>query len=93
MLPSDRFQDFDVIYVVLSDGIAFWADPGWIKVASASCMILQLPDDMVDPPPRAGITYAYLMQFADGNRIDLSLYPVDQAQRLGGRQPQRAAAG
>ena len=68
--PRDRFQDFDIIYLV-SDVAAVKADPSWIDCFGER-MILQLPDDMVDPPPEPGFHYAYLMQFADGNRIDLS---------------------
>ena len=47
--PKDFFQDYDVIYVV-TEKESFWADPGWIKVFG-ELMILQLPDDMSDPPP------------------------------------------
>ena len=45
-------------------------------------MILQLPDDMSDPPPEGKDSYGYLMQFADGNRIDLSLFPVNKLDQL-----------
>jgi aminoglycoside 6-adenylyltransferase len=79
--PHDRFQDFDIIYLV-TDVAAFKADPTWIDCFGER-MILQLPDDMVDPPPEPGFHYAYLMQFADGNRIDLSLYPLDRLSEMG----------
>jgi aminoglycoside 6-adenylyltransferase len=45
-------------------------------------MILQTPDVMLDPPPRSGNSFAYLMQFADGNRIDLTLFPAAQLNEL-----------
>ena len=45
-------------------------------------MILQLPDEMSDPPPEGKDYYGYLMQFADGNRIDLSLFPVSKLDKL-----------
>ena len=70
----DRFQDFDVVYLV-SDVQSFKKDPTWIDVFGER-MILQLPDDMEGEPIRTG--YAYLMQFMDGNRIDLGLEPVDE---------------
>ena len=44
-------------------------------------------------PPRSGGSYAYLMQFADGNRIDLTLFPIAQAQTSFKRQPDPSAAG
>ena len=78
--PKDIFQDYDVIYVV-TEKESFLADPNWIRVFG-ELMILQLPDEMVDPPGEGMDHYAYLMQFVDGNRIDLSLYPVDKLDQL-----------
>jgi aminoglycoside 6-adenylyltransferase len=78
----DFFQDYDVRYIV-TDKASFLADPDWIKVFG-ELMILQLPDEMSDPPPDPEDCdfYAYLMQFADGNRIDLSLFPVSRVAQL-----------
>jgi aminoglycoside 6-adenylyltransferase len=45
-------------------------------------MILQTPDDMGDPPPEKDGWYSYLMQFMDGNRIDLSFHPLDSVSRI-----------
>jgi aminoglycoside 6-adenylyltransferase len=45
-------------------------------------MILQLPDEMGDPEPSDDESYAYLMQFADGNRIDLGLFPLARVEAL-----------
>jgi aminoglycoside 6-adenylyltransferase len=79
--PKDFFQDYDVVYLV-TEKESFLADPGWIEVFG-DLMILQLPDEMSDPPPEGrGLYYGYLMQFADGNRIDLSLFPVDKVDQL-----------
>lgn len=74
--PRDIFQDFDVVYLVT--GIAsFKEDPSWIDRFGRR-MILQLPDEMLDPPADEHPGFTYLMQFADGNRIDLRLFPVAQ---------------
>jgi aminoglycoside 6-adenylyltransferase len=78
--PKDFFQDYDVVYLV-TEKESFMADPGWIKVFG-ELMILQLPDEMSDPPPEGKDHYAYLMQFTDGNRIDLSLYPLHKLDKL-----------
>lgn len=80
--PKDFFQDYDVIYVV-TEKESYLADPTWIKLFG-ELMILQLPDDMSDPPPEGKDSYAYLMQFSDGNRIDLTLLPID---KLDGLEP------
>jgi len=78
--PKDFFQDYDVVYVV-TEKESFLADPGWIKIFG-ELMILQLPDEMSDPLPEGKDSYGYLMQFTDGNRIDLSLFPVNQLDHL-----------
>jgi aminoglycoside 6-adenylyltransferase len=79
-VPKDCFQDYDVIYVV-TEKESFLADSSWIKIFG-ELMILQLPDDMSDSPPEGKDSYCYLMQFADGNRIDLTLIPVDKLDKL-----------
>ena len=74
--PRDLFQDFDIVYLV-TEAASFHHDFNWIK-RFGEIMILQLPDDMGDPPRSPNEGFAYLMQFMDGNRIDLSIWPKDQ---------------
>lgn len=78
--PRDFFQDYDIVYII-TDVRSFTRDHAWIAVFG-ELMILQLPDEMDDPPPGDGTSFAYLMQFADGNRIDLTLFPVDRLDAL-----------
>jgi aminoglycoside 6-adenylyltransferase len=75
--PRDPFQDFDVVYLV-TDVAPFRHNFDWIA-RFGELMILQMPEDMQDPPPRGNDGFVYLMQFADGNRIDLGLFPVARA--------------
>src|ERR1700752_44158 len=70
----DIFQDFDIVYLV-TDVSAFTNDCTWIN-RFGERMILQMPDAMEDAPRRNDGRFAYLMQFTDGNRIDLTLFPV-----------------
>ena len=72
--PHDFFQDFDIVYFV-TDAEPYTRNLEWIK-RFGEMMILQLPVDMADPPPVDADGYCYLMQFMDGNRIDLSIYPI-----------------
>ena len=72
--PRDPFQDFDIVYVV-TEIASFRADPSWIDCFGER-MILQIPDDMEGEAADRDKSYAYLMQFADGNRIDLTLFAV-----------------
>jgi aminoglycoside 6-adenylyltransferase len=79
---TDIFQDYDIVYVV-TDILSFKKDPAWIDPFGEQ-IIMQLPDDMEDPPPDDGDSYGYLMQFADGNRIDLTLFPITKTDELRG---------
>ena len=74
-LKKDPFQDFDVVYLVRDvkpctrnqEIVRYFGD----------IMILQTPEDMIEPPPENDGHYTYLMQFVDGTRIDLSFYSLD----------------
>jgi len=72
--PRDPFQDFDIVYIV-TDVASFKDNTNWIK-RFGEIMILQMPEDMQDPPPSHDGAFSYLMQFTDGNRIDLWIYPL-----------------
>jgi aminoglycoside 6-adenylyltransferase len=72
--PRDRFQDFDIVYIV-TDVAPFRYNYEWIK-RFGEIMIMQMPEDMQDPPPSRDGGFTYLMQFTDGNRIDLGIYPL-----------------
>ncbi|MBN1667713.1 MAG: aminoglycoside 6-adenylyltransferase [Anaerolineales bacterium] len=76
----DIFQDFDVVFVV-PETDSFKQDLNWID-RFGELMILQLPEEMQDPPPAEDGCQVYLMQFMDGNRIDLTLFPLARLDRL-----------
>jgi len=78
--PKDPFQDYDIACYV-NNVDAFRGDVN-IPRYFGELMILQLPDDMGDPVPEANGTYAYLMQFMDGNRIDLSFHPLERVDMI-----------
>ncbi|CAN7179814.1 aminoglycoside 6-adenylyltransferase [Paenibacillus sp. LjRoot153] len=80
-VPRDDFQDYDIVYFVQETG-SFRSDPGWIN-RFGERLIMQMPDDnefypIAEPTERL----VYLMQFQDGNRIDLTLIPLAQRQQL-----------
>jgi aminoglycoside 6-adenylyltransferase len=72
--PRDRFQDFDVVYFV-TDVAPFRCNHEWIR-RFGEIMIMQMPEEMQDPPPSLDGSFGYLMQFSDGNRIDLGIDPL-----------------
>jgi aminoglycoside 6-adenylyltransferase len=76
----DIFQDFDIVYLV-TDVNPFRDDRTWIN-RFGEIMILQMPEAMADPPPSNDGRFAYLMQFTDGNRIDLTLLPIAKLHEL-----------
>ncbi|RLC98324.1 MAG: aminoglycoside adenylyltransferase [Chloroflexota bacterium] len=69
--PRDTFQDYDIVYMV-SDPAPFHKNLEWIK-KFGELMILQMPEGMHARPPQKDDSFVYLMQFMDGNRIDLNI--------------------
>jgi aminoglycoside 6-adenylyltransferase len=66
---KDVFQDFDIVYLV-TEMDSFKADQDWVD-RFGERMVMQLPDDFAPLPPPD--QYAYLIQFVDGHRLDLTL--------------------
>jgi len=75
-VKRDIFQDFDIVYLVKE--VEPYKRNERVVNYFGDIMILQTPEDMQDPPPENSGHYAYLMQFMDGNRIDLSFYSSDR---------------
>ncbi|MGF7088854.1 aminoglycoside 6-adenylyltransferase [Kroppenstedtia sanguinis] len=74
--PKDLFQDFDIVFLV-TDMNSLIEDPDWIN-CFGSRIIMQTPEDMELFPPDLDGNFSYLMLFADGNRIDLTLCPIEK---------------
>jgi len=71
---KDPFQDFDIACYV-SDVMTYRGNMD-IPPFFGNLIIMQTPEDMGDPEPDNDGTYGFLMQFTDGNRIDLSFHPL-----------------
>src|SRR5699024_7058430 len=70
----DQFRDYDIVYLV-TDVAPF--KEGDISPAFGEVLVMQRTDEnqlFHEHFPRLAI---YLMQFADGNRIDLTIAPVE----------------
>lgn len=77
-VPKDIFQDYDIVYVV-TETETFIRDKSWLKVFG-DLVVMQEPDVNVlyeSEPTDWKTHYAYLMQFMDGNRIDLTLQTME----------------
>jgi aminoglycoside 6-adenylyltransferase len=77
--PKDPFQDYDIVYLVRA--VETYRRNREVIEAFGEMLILQTPEDMGDPPPENDGGYGYLMQFMDGNRIDLGFYPLEATQK------------
>lgn len=76
---SDPFQDYDIVYYV-EDMDSFLEDHSWIDYFGTRIM-MQMPDQMPLFPSDPRESFSYLMLFTDGNRIDLTLTPVQLAKK------------
>ncbi|PEY34556.1 aminoglycoside adenylyltransferase [Bacillus cereus] len=79
-VKKDCFQDYDIVYV-MKDIQSFTSDHSWIN-RFGEIMIVQMPEEGTLVPPEEDGRFPYLMQFIDGNRIDLTLVPVELANEL-----------
>ncbi len=72
----DKYCDFDIVYIV-TDIREFTKDPSWINTFG-EILIVQCPADWYSHPYdySSHENYNYLIQFTDGNRIDLTLIEV-----------------
>ena len=77
-IPYDKLQDFDIVFIV-SDYEGFISDHNWTNLFGEK-LIHQLPDEMTfgkESNKNETIGFHYLMLFKDGNRIDLTLFPIE----------------
>lgn len=77
--PKDVFQDYDIVYVV-KETKSFREDRTWID-RFGQRLFMQYPDEGIWASDRIDESYAWLMQFADGSRMDLTVKTVETACR------------
>ncbi|PEN48325.1 aminoglycoside adenylyltransferase [Bacillus toyonensis] len=82
-VKKDCFQDYDIMYVV-NDIQSFISNHNWIH-RFGEIMIVQMPEEMSLIPADEDGKFPYLMQFMDGNRIDLTLVPVELIKKFVGK--------
>lgn len=72
--PKDIFQDFDIVYVV-AETLSFQQDKTWID-RFGKRLFMQYPDEGLSPSDKNS-SYGWLIQFADGNRLDLHVKTLE----------------
>lgn len=76
-VPKDIFQDYDIVYVV-TDTAPFIREKEWID-RFGERLFMQYPDENTDFPNDKENFYGWLIQFADGNRLDLHVESIPHA--------------
>lgn len=79
-VPKDIFQDYDIVYVV-SETKPFYEDELWID-CFGSRLYMQMPekmDSLRGYKHNFDETYGWLIQFEDGNRLDLHVESISFA--------------
>jgi aminoglycoside 6-adenylyltransferase len=77
--PKDVYQDYDIVYVV-DELETFTADNNWIDVFGERLM-LQMPEANRNPSGKGH--FNWMMLFTDGNRLDLTLNPIQKLELIG----------
>ena len=74
---SDRLSDYDVI-LALRDVQPYFSDRGWLEAFGQVLVLYRDPLNMENGYPSAG----YVVQFADGLKIDFSLWALEILQKI-----------
>jgi len=77
-IAPDRFQDYDISYFV-TDLDSFKTNDLWLS-AFGNRIMTQKPEAMELFPPELGDRFSYLILFDDGNKLDLTLIPLNETQ-------------
>lgn len=77
-IPPDTFQDYDMSYFV-TDINSFKKNEQWLQIFGNRVM-MQKPEDMELFPSELGNWYSYLILFEDGNKLDLTLIPINEVE-------------
>ncbi|QIW82240.1 aminoglycoside 6-adenylyltransferase AadK [Bacillus tequilensis] len=77
-IPPDPFQDYDISYFV-TDMESFKENDRWLESFGTRIM-MQKPEEMELFPPELGNWFSYIILFEDGNKLDLTLIPIHEAE-------------
>lgn len=75
-ISPDSFQDYDISYFV-TDIHSFKKNDHWLDIFGKRAM-MQKPEDMELFPSELGNWFSYIILFEDGNKLDLTLIPIQE---------------
>lgn len=76
-IEKDNLQDYDITYIVTNMD-TFTQNDRWLDIFGKR-IFMQKPEAMTLYEPQLGNWYSYLMLLEDGNRIDLKIVPIEEA--------------
>ncbi len=76
-VKPDSFQDYDIVCFT-ADPMIYVKDQSWIEKLGSPLIIQQNDVEVEDT-----IYPIFLMQFSDGNRIDMQFFPVSKIDKTG----------
>ncbi len=74
-IPKDLFQDYDIVYVV-TETASFREDRHWID-RFGERLYMQYPEEGPYESADLNECYGWLIQLADGNRLDLHVFTME----------------
>ncbi|EPY09236.1 aminoglycoside 6-adenylyltransferase [Paenibacillus alvei TS-15] len=77
-ITPDAYQDYDISYFVTNLD-SFKANDQWLD-AFGERLMMQKPENMELFPPELGNWFSYLILFKDGNKLDLTLIPLNEVE-------------
>lgn len=77
-ISPDGFQDYDVSYFV-TDMASFKENDQWLDIFGIRAM-MQKPEAMELFPSELGNWFSYIILFEDGNKLDLTLIPINEVE-------------
>ncbi|UHA72642.1 aminoglycoside 6-adenylyltransferase [Paenibacillus sp. 481] len=77
-ITPDLFQDYDISYFV-TDMDSFKENDQWLHTFGSRIM-MQKPEDMELFPSELGNWFSYIILFEDGNKLDLTLIPMNEVE-------------
>ncbi|WP_107942758.1 aminoglycoside 6-adenylyltransferase [Metasolibacillus fluoroglycofenilyticus] len=75
-IPKDSYQDYDVSFFVTNMS-SYLKNDDWLR-AFGELIFVQKPEDMELFPAEFENYFTYIMYFADGIKVDLSLIPLTE---------------
>ena len=79
-VEKDIFQDYDIVYLVTD--VDYFKNDEYIINHFGEVLVMQKPEEITLIPPEEDGRYIYLIQFKDGNRIDMQFRNVDRVEEV-----------